>query len=337
MESERADVITDRPVNVEEVRETRLHIIDIVRSAACLMIFLYHCNTILPGEFRFLTFFGEDMGNELFFLISGFALYPSIMKTGTGDFLSWYLKRLKKILPVLILFYILSYLTGFYSLKDPAQLFAVFIYPTLYWFVTAILVFYILLFFFVKIKAGYVKTAILALILMIYIFRAGTMEGYYLIGAFSMGLGALLREKTPSPDRGRSSEIRTGAIAIASFIFYMAVKYIKFTGRIMTAGPADLASVLPGLGAVITGGTILVLGVLEKDPLNRFFADKEKLLGFIRYPGTLALYIYMVQCFNAGIIGYTIGLKVKFPLSFAVNFIVIWGFAGIVNKVMSLK
>ena len=300
------------------------------------MIFLYHCNTILPGEYRWLTFFGEDMGNELFFLISGFALYPSIKKTGIRDFLPWYLKRLKKILPVLVLFYILSYLTGFYSLKDPAQLFAVFIYPTLYWFVTAILVFYILLFFFVKIKAGYVKTAILALILMIYIFRAGTMEGYYLIGAFAMALGAVLREKTPGPGRDRSVEIRTGAIAIASFAFYMVVKYLKFTGWTMTAGPVDPASVLPGLGAVIAGGVILILGVLEEDLLSRFFADKEKLLGFIRYSGTLALYIYMVQCFNAGIIGYIIGLKVKFPLSFAVNLVVVWGLAGIVNKVMSV-
>ena len=187
LESERTDVKN----NTDTVkREARLHIIDITRFAACLMIFFYHCNTILPGSFKWLTFFGEDMGNELFFMISGFALYPSVRDSEIRDFPAWYIKRLVKILPVLILAYFLSFLTGFYSLNDPSQLFAVFIYPTLYWFVTGILVFYILLFLYLKIPAGIIRYLILAALLAAYIFRADRMEGYYLIGAFAMAVGA---------------------------------------------------------------------------------------------------------------------------------------------------
>ena len=336
MESERTDVRTEAPLITEtsDNKETRLHIIDIVRFAACLMIFLYHCNTILPGEFRFLTFFGEDMGNELFFLISGFALYPSIKNTGIRDFLPWYLKRLKKILPVLVLFYILSYLTGFYSLKDPIQLFTVFIYPTLYWFVTAILVFYILLFFYIK-SPEYVRWIIPVVILIIWVLRADKMEGYYLIGGFSMILGAVLRKKTMDQGkRGIPGWITAGTVL--SLIFYMVSKYFKFTGKEMMAGAVNMAYVLPGITAVIAGGFILAIGVLAKDSIKEFFTGKEKIYSVIKYAGALALYIYMVQCFNAGIIGYTIGLKVKFPWSFPVNLIIVCGLAALINVLMDL-
>ncbi len=51
----------------EERPEKRLVIVDIIKAVSCIMIFLYHCNTILPGEWKFLTLFGQDLGNNLFF------------------------------------------------------------------------------------------------------------------------------------------------------------------------------------------------------------------------------------------------------------------------------
>ncbi len=41
----------------------------------------------------------------------------------------------------------------------------------------------------------------------------------------------------------------------------------------------------------------------------------------------------MVQCFNAGIIGFKIGERIAFPLSFAVNLFVIWGAAVLTDLI----
>ena len=122
----------------------------------------------------------------------------------------------------------------------------------------------------------------------------------------------------------------------ASFCLYMAAKSFKFTGNVIAVGPVKPAFVFSGIGAVLTGGFILAWGYIMRESIDRAFDGKEGLSGFIRYVGNLALSVYLVQCFNAGIIGYTIGLKVKFPLSFAVNFFVVWGLAVIVGLIPSL-
>ena len=161
------------------------------------------------------------------------------------------------------------------------------------------------------------------------------MEGYYLIGGFSMILGAVLRKKTMDQGkRGIPGWITAGTVL--SLIFYMVSKYFKFTGKEMMAGAVNMAYVLPGITAVIAGGFILAIGVLAKDSIKEFFTGKEKIYSVIKYAGALALYIYMVQCFNAGIIGYTIGLKVKFPWSFPVNLIIVCGLAALINVLMDL-
>ncbi|MBQ9504798.1 MAG: acyltransferase family protein, partial [Lachnospiraceae bacterium] len=172
----------------------KVYIIDIIRCIACLMIFFYHCNSLLPGEYKFLTFFGEDMGNDLFFMLSGFSLYPSIESTPPLELPAWYARRVKRILPMLALFYILSFLTGYYSFKSPQQLFTVFIYPTLYWFATGILVFYLLLFLLMKARPKAVRWIFVAALMPIWILRSDRMEGYYLIGFISMVAGCILRE-----------------------------------------------------------------------------------------------------------------------------------------------
>ncbi len=129
------------------------------------------------------------MGNQLFFMISGFSLFSSVRKTEMRGLPRWYYKRLIRLLPMLFLFYLLSFLTGFYSFRDPAQVFAVFVYPTLYWFVTAILVFYLLLFLFLKLSNRYLQGLILFGLFALWCVRTGKMEAYYLAGALSMFTG----------------------------------------------------------------------------------------------------------------------------------------------------
>ncbi len=304
-------------------------VIDIIRCIACLMIFFYHCNTILPGEFRWLTFFGEDMGNQLFFMISGFALFPSIQETAPKGLPRWYFKRLARILPMLGFFYLLSYLTGFYSLNDPAQVFTVFVYPTLYWFVTAILVFYLALFLFLKIDNRYVQGLILLALFAAWCIRADKMEAYYFAGALSMFTGALLRKTSElETERAEGRKWLVPALFIV-FLAYVFVKYFKYSGLAMAKFPQyyGVVSVAAGVLAIFAGIVSLRFGYLKNDGLTAFFAGKERFYGIIGFIGRLAFPLYMVQCFNAGIIGYTIGNRVPFPASFAVNLIIVWGIA----------
>ena len=331
-------------VFMENKEQKSLYIVDIIRCTACLMIFLYHCNTILPGEFRFLTFFGEDMGNDLFFLISGFALLPSIERAELKDFPRWYLRRLIRILPTLAFFYLLSFLTGFYALKDPAQLFTVFIYPTLYWFVTGILVFYILVFLIMKLCPGAARLLLPVILLILWWILWDKMETYYLSGLLSMLTGALLRE---SLEKGsflsRKTPLYPAAFFI-SFILYMAVKGLKFTGAAASMGILRPVSLSAGILAIASGCFALIWGYEENAALSLFFESRTPLIKIIRKTGLLALSVYMVQCFNAGLIGFKIGEKIPFPLSFAVNLVVIWGAAiltdlifGKLSRMMSPK
>ena len=319
--------------NDSRAREKQVYIIDILRFAACLMIFFYHCNSLLPGEFKFLTFFGEDMGNDLFFMISGFALYPSIERTPLSALPAWYLRRLKRILPMLAFFYILSFLTGYYSFKNAFQLFTVFIYPTLYWFATAILFFYLLLFVVMKVRPKLIRWLVAAALMPIWIMRIDKMEGYYLIGFIAMMAGCYLREfldrrKRMEADMPGIRKLWVGFVAFG--IVYIISKYYKFTGHISTS-----IYFIVGMSVLTAGIFALTLGYVGNEALKGFFEGRKELARFIRYVGGLALPVYLVQSFNSGVIGFTIGQRVKFPLSFAVNFIIIWGAAIAVERLQA--
>lgn len=287
--------------------------IDILRALACVMIFLYHCNTFLPGEWKFITVFGEDIGNNLFFMISGFTLYRSIMAAEFKDFLPWYGKRLYRILPLLILAYAASAVSGFYSFSDKAQLFTVFVYPTLYWFVTGILAFYPILFVIGKLVPERFYPAVCVFILCLALVRSGTLECHYLTGFFAMCIGfgmARYYEKKGRPEYHMAYLINAVAMVLA---YIVAKRY--FPGVVsLTFAMLLCISLLAGFMAAETG-------------FRAFFDVRVKLYAFFRHLGNMAMVLYLVQCFNGGLIGFTIGQRVKFPLSFAVNFAVIWSLA----------
>ncbi len=302
----------------------RIYVIDIIKAIACIMIFLYHCNTFLPGEWRFLTYTGQDLGNNLFFMVSGFALMPSIAKTPLNKLPSWYLKRVIRVLPITAISYIICYLTGYYSFGDPSQLFAVFVYPTLYWFVTAILIYYLILFvmgrLFVKIDAdkkrppkSIIITTVMSLILFAaYIAEAGKQERLYIIGFLSMIIGYSLRQLLED-DRIKEKIFVLSPYLMAAGIMIFAIgKHTENTG-----GYGSVQALFTGAGVLLAGKMALIFGYrsVKKVPCH----------ALVKYVGDMALPIYIVQCYKTGYIGYFIGLSAKFPASFIINFIVVWG------------
>ncbi|MBQ4483164.1 MAG: acyltransferase family protein [Lachnospiraceae bacterium] len=296
----------------------KIVIVDVIKAAACIMIFLYHCNTILPGEWKFITIFGQDLGNNLFFMVSGFTLAYSIKRSGWREFGSWYLKRLKRILPMTALAYALTWVRGYYSFSDPAQLFAVFIYPTLYWFITAILIFYILLFIVGKLTDIRVQGLLLILLAGTYTALAGRQERLYVIGFFSMLTGYVVMTIL---EKRREFSGEKKRVPLLCIIFFLSVA-VFIIAENMEVSKLSGAMILTGMTG--TGVSALIAGYILNDELSGWFADKKRLTGFIRYLGGMALPLYLVQCFCSGYIGFYIGLHVNFPLSFLVNFVVVW-------------
>ncbi|MBO6146676.1 MAG: acyltransferase family protein [Lachnospiraceae bacterium] len=306
--------------DTDEAFRDRLAVVDIIKAAACIMIFLYHCNTILPGEWKFLTLLGQDLGNNLFFMVSGFSLAPSIdridpAKDGMRAVCRWYMKRLLRILPITAIAYILTFFMGYYSLSDPTQLIAIFIYPTLYWFITAILIFYIILFFAAKCPYRIVMYMMCGLLAIMYTVLYSGQERLYVIGLLSMLAGYLLRERMIKKERS----IHSLWPAFGAFVFF----FVLFTaGKNAEKGYLSACLILTGvLGA---GLALLTLGYSANDELSAFFAKRHRLYGLLRFIGDMALPVYLVQCFCFGYIGFTIGLRVDFPLSFLVNLIIVW-------------
>ena len=299
-------------------------IIDILKCLACILIFFYHCNTILPGEWKALTLFGQDLGNCLFFMISGFALCPSIQKSSLRDFPAWYLKRLKRIAPILILSYAASYFSGFYSLQNPAQVFAVFVFPTLYWFISAILLFYILLFFLGKTLPDHVLLAVSVLFMALYECQKDSMLSFYFIGFGNMLIGFLLRKK----------DLRKTRLFFVSFILsltvYLALKFLPENVR-----NGAYHHLLTGLAVTLLNASALKLGELSDEALKKRIPERIHLS--LRRIGNMALPVYLVQCFNSGAIGFFIGQKIPFPYSFLVNFILVWGIAGLLHFILAKR
>lgn len=66
------------------------------RAVAVISVILFHCNGLLPGGF---------IGVDLFFVISGFVITQSIhstwLETGTLNFIDFYVRRIKRLLPAL--------------------------------------------------------------------------------------------------------------------------------------------------------------------------------------------------------------------------------------------
>ncbi|MBO5551768.1 MAG: acyltransferase family protein, partial [Lachnospiraceae bacterium] len=304
-------------------------VVDILKALACVMIFLYHCNTILPGEWKFITIFGQDLGNNLFFMISGFALAPSIDKTKPKGFPLWYLKRMIRILPITFIAYIAAYIAGFYSFADYGQLFAVFIYPTLYWFITAIMVFYILLFFLTKLTSVRVQAAVLILLAAGYIALTGRQERLYAIGFLSMLAGYMTRRATGQGAGAvsRKQKMICAVMAVISLFLFIAGEYMK-------DGFAAAFMIL--ISSQVFGITALCLGYWANERLGSVMKEGKGLRSVIKYTGDMALPLYLVQCFCSGYTGFLIGQHIDFPLSFLVNFIVVWGLGTILCLISAL-
>jgi len=118
--------------------------LDLLKFFAIILITNSHINHLYPipsiGT-------GGSLGNSIFFLVSAIGLTLSLNKKKV-DFATWFYKRASRTYFITWVATILFLLIGYYTVSPNfAELFHLFIFPTGYWFIPAITLFYIPLYF----------------------------------------------------------------------------------------------------------------------------------------------------------------------------------------------
>ena len=109
-----------------------------IKSLACLLITNSHFNRIWPIS-AMAT--GGAIGNALFFMVAGFCL-----SRVDGNFRSWYGKRLFRLYPQTWMVILITLLFNQEKPCDAIAYLRTFIFPTWYWFVGAIALYYAICF-----------------------------------------------------------------------------------------------------------------------------------------------------------------------------------------------
>lgn len=170
-----------------------LHCIDIMKAIACLLIANFHSDILFPDKLSLLAF-GGDVGNNVFFLISGFVLYEGIIRLEWRDLGKWLKKRYLRILPLVLVAEILSVIVLSKDISSPRTFVQVFVFPTLFWFTGAIIVFYPLLFIVEKTKSNILKVIIAIVLFMLHIVFDSLFAERYFIGFIAMIVGSTMRK-----------------------------------------------------------------------------------------------------------------------------------------------
>lgn len=136
--------------------------IELLRCIAAILITNSHYNNIWPiGALAT----GGSLGNTLFFAISGFCLSD----TKKTNFLIWIRKRLLRIYPPVVIITFVEFVIVDNKIKSVADFIRYFIYPTQFWFASAIILFYVLFYFITRYADNYINK-IIGFMLIVYMF-----------------------------------------------------------------------------------------------------------------------------------------------------------------------
>ena len=130
---------------------------------ATVLITLSHLDAFVPDP-RIAT--GGAIGNSLFFFLSGYGLAMSLNAANASDpsLLAYLGKRLSRLYPAVFIVacaMLLAQQIGIASLTD---LVGVFVWPTPFWFISAVVVFYVPIFYLARLQPAGIATALAALV-----------------------------------------------------------------------------------------------------------------------------------------------------------------------------
>lgn len=257
--------------------------------------------------------FGGHLGNNVFFLISGFCLYNV-----KDSFPTWYIKRVIRIYPAVWVTNIIYILTKYYVIDSYSSFIHYFIYPTGFHFVGSIMLLYAVFFLIRFIQKKWHIETIFFMILFFIIFMAAYMtlfeRSYYHIDRVtekwvwfmfteSLLLGAVLREKID-----RINDKITGIFLLELGALFMGY----FVGKKVFSNVSAAAAfqfMQPMIVSALAANVAILFIKLEK---RGIFSQAGTLVrGAVLLLSTMTLEIYLSQDLIT-----TIFENVSFPLSF---------------------
>jgi peptidoglycan/LPS O-acetylase OafA/YrhL len=132
---------------------------------ATVLITLSHLDPFLPDP-RIAT--GGAIGNSLFFFLSGYGLAMSLNDTSPGapgtSLLAYLGKRLSRLYPAVLIVACAMLATDQIQVASITDLAAVFVWPTPFWFISAVVVFYVPIFFLARLQPAGIAMAMAALL-----------------------------------------------------------------------------------------------------------------------------------------------------------------------------
>lgn len=211
--------------------------ITVIRAFSAMIITNAHYTDVYPTD---LLANGGLLGDVLFFAVSGYCLANVKLNFG-----KWYLKRILRIYPPVIIITTLYTLLGFYSFSGFLGFVDLFIYPTYYHFVGSILILYIPFYLVMKIEVlqkrlPLVFCATLGLELLVYILLFDRTT-YHIDSVYSpmiwflffssMLIGAYVRKN----DDAFRNKIKISNIVVTAILFvcYFISKmfFVKFSNN----------------------------------------------------------------------------------------------------------
>lgn len=132
---------------------------------ATVLITLSHLDAFVPDP-RIAT--GGAIGNSLFFFLSGYGLAMSLNATSTGasepSLLAYLGKRLSRLYPAVFIVACAMLATRQIGLASLTDLVGVFVWPTPFWFISAVVVFYVPIFYIARLLPAGIAAALAALV-----------------------------------------------------------------------------------------------------------------------------------------------------------------------------
>lgn len=291
-------------------------IVDIMKALACLLIANFHSDILFPDRLSLLAF-GGDIGNNIFFMISGFTLLPSVEKSSSKDAGSWYMKRMLRLLPMLSFFYLLTCFTGSVEIRSFRDVFQTFIFPSVYWFTGALIFFYMLFFIIEKYFNSAFRIICVIVLVTLHVYKDSLFAERYFIGFIAMMCGAWLRRNFHVfPGKIGGKKLVVGIVLCGAA--YIVLKLLRGKG-IEVFGLIHLC--VGGLTVCLAMGGLLLGGLYENN-LRYFFQKHQKLYQIIKKLSEITLAVYLIMGLNDRIIMRAVKKTFSFPASYMVNLLI---------------
>lgn len=299
-----------------------LYIVDYMKALACLLIANFHSGMLFPDSLSLLSF-GGDIGNNIFFMVSGFTLYPSIEKCKIIDGWRWYGRRLKRLLPILIFFYLASKIVRDQTIGNFMS------FLNVYWFVGAILSFYIVLFIVVKIGSQMLQLGVCVCLLIMHFLRNGITAERYYIGFIAMLLGSILRRYFMAHKlENNADSIRLLEGTLLSCIIYCILKLLRARGYEFFG----IIHVGIGIMTICIAALLISWGYINNEKLLSFSNKHEKIWQIVKWISSVTLSVYIIQGFNNYALMNYLVENVSFPFSYIICLVIVFMMAIFTTK-----